>query len=497
VETLALLLILVPPASLAVLYALGAFGVIRRPAGARMRHWKEAARAAGLASVEESRNLLAGWTGNLRVHMSRFEGPRGHGTRISVSGPGIPAGLTVRPEGWGGSVRGFHVREIEVGDEAFDRAAWVEGPPALVRSLLDAGTRRALLALFEGRLERPRLTDFWADGQVEDGELRVDLLEVPPPVKAAFVEIADALAGTGANQDQDAPTEGCIGAFERLPDALAAALALARRLAPPDDVARRLAENLRSEPLAGVRLRCLTALAREFAGHPATRDALLAAREDPDAEVRVRAGIALGPEGRETLLRVAHGEGAPDETTERAVAALGEHLTLADAQEILRDALRTRRERTARACLGAIGFRGGEQAVRTLANVLAVEKGDLGTAAAEGLGETGEASAEVPLVVALASPFAAVRSAAARSLGSVGTTAAVAPLKALEARDSAARVAARQAVAQIQARARGAAPGQLSLAGAESGALSLADGEAGRVSLADEGGRRAPPAGAE
>jgi hypothetical protein len=76
-----------------------------------------------------------------------------------------------------------------------------------------------------------------------------------------------------------------------------------------------------------------------------------------------------------------------------------------------------------------------------------------------------------------------VRVAAARALGQVGTIAAVLPLKEREAQDRAVRAAARQAIAEIQSRARGAAPGQLSLAGGESGRLSLASGEEGRLSL--------------
>ena len=154
--------------------------------------------------------------------------------------------------------------------------------------------------------------------------------------------------------------------------------------------------------------------------------------------MRLRAAIALGPRGREVLLAIASGEGAEDATTERAVLALGFHLTTAEAQGILRNALRTRREATARACLRALGQRRGAGVVATLAKVLAVEKPELAAAAAEALGATGDASAEAPLLAALGSPHAAVRVAAARALGRVGTTAAVLPLKELEARDGAA-----------------------------------------------------------
>jgi hypothetical protein len=78
----------------------------------------------------------------------------------------------------------------------------------------------------------------------------------------------------------------------------------------------------------------------------------------------------------------------------------------------------------------------------------------------------------------------------------VGTAAAVLPLK--EAADGLfpgeLRRAARQAVAEIQSRAQGAAPGQLSLAGGEEGRLSLAQ-EGGELSLAEspEGQLSLPP----
>jgi hypothetical protein len=61
------------------------------------------------------------------------------------------------------------------------------------------------------------------------------------------------------------------------------------------------------------------------------------------------------------------------------------------------------------------------------------------------------------------------------------------------------RRAARQAIAEIQARLTGAEPGQLSLAGGEAGALSLADeaGAPGRLSLAEDAEGAVPMAGNE
>jgi len=450
----------------------------------RLAAWRAAALAAELTDVEWSRETLGGSSGPLYVRFSAYADRDTRGTRITVSGPGLPEDLTVRPEGLATVLRSARgAREIEIGHDVFDAAAWVQGSPAVVRAVLDTEVRGAIRALFEGRLERKGRSPFWATGRIDEGVLRVDVPEVRPPTRGDGAE-------TQSGEITPAVGSDYVGRPERLPEVLEEVVALARRLAPPADVARRLADNLKKEPVAGVRRRCLTTLAREFPDHPAAREALLAAREDPDAEVRLRAGIALGPEGRETLLGVAGGEGAEDETTERAVAALGGHLTAGRAQAILRNALRTRREATARACLLALGRRGGTEAVSTLAKVLAVEKPGLAAAAADALGDTADASAERSLLAALQSPHSVLRVAAARALGRVGTAATVLPLKEAEARDGALRAAARQAIAEIQARVRGAAPGQLSLAGGEAGQLSVAGEEQGRLSLAALSSRR-------
>jgi HEAT repeat protein len=116
---------------------------------------------------------------------------------------------------------------------------------------------------------------------------------------------------------------------------------------------------------------------------------------------------------------------------------------------------------------------------------MSMEKGDLAVAAAEALGATGSPAAEAPLLAALERDIPDLRVAAARALGRVGTAAAVVPLKDAEGRagDSAFSRAARQAIAEIQARLPGASPGQLSIASGESGTLSLVDDERGRLSL--------------
>ena len=261
----------------------------------------------------------------------------------------------------------------------------------------------------------------------------------------------------------------------------------------PKDLAGRLASNLASEPEPGVRRRTLLTLLREFQEAEATRGALRKARDDEDGEIRLRAGIGLGADGRDVLLGLAGGEGARGRH-ERALPwpRLGASLTLEEASELLKAALRTRRLETAKACLSLLGSH-GSGAVPTLAKVLLVEKGALGEAAAQALAATDDPAAEAPLVRTLGEGPKALRLAAAAALGRVGTRDAVAPLREAEAEDAKLRGTARQAIAQIHARLAGAAQGQLSLAGAEAGQLSLAEGESGRLSLSERLSSRPDP----
>jgi hypothetical protein len=438
---------------------------------ARAAAWHNAAGAVGLTEVElrESFGIpsrLTGRSGPLEVTLERYQrGKQESGTRISIAGMGHGlAGLSLRREGLATAFeKVVGEREIELGDPAFDAELFVQGSAPLARALLDAETRRVLVGLLRGQIPVSGGT-VKARVSLTGGVLRADLQERP-------------FSAPGA----------------RLPEVLATLRTVARRLVAPADIALRLAENLRSEPAAGVRLQGLLMLLREHGDHPAAREALLAARADPSAEVRLRAGIALGDEGRDLLLELAGAEDTADACAAGAVAALSEQLPHDRTEEILRLALRARRTATARACIERLGRGGKATPVAMLAKVLALEPGELGVAAAQALGALGLPAAQPALVAALASPAPPVRAAAAAALGRAGDVDAVLPLRQAPARypaDGALKRAVRQAVAEIQSRLAGAAPGQLSLVaeGAEAGRLSLADTggvAAGRLSLAD------------
>lgn len=307
--------------------------------------------------------------------------------------------------------------EIEVGDEEFDDAFFVDGPLRTVCARLDARMRRLLL----------RANADCNPLNIGDGRLSVEVPE------------------------------------EKLSRLLPLLLDIGRQLAQPINMERQIAENVLQDPEDGVRLVNLLFLVRERPGDPETLRVLRAACSDASPQVRLRAAIELGDEGRKILQNLAE-DSQDDASSAQAVTHLAGRLSFERLSSILSDSL----------------SKGLSQRAR---------------AAAVALGTTGEPAAEAPLLQALQSENGALREAAASALGQVGTAAAVPLLQEAAERslfDLALRRAARQAITEIQARLQGASPGQLSLAEAEAGQLSLAQFEAGQLSLAPAESETAP-----
>ncbi|HEX6901669.1 MAG TPA: HEAT repeat domain-containing protein [Thermoanaerobaculia bacterium] len=434
---------------LPVLFGASTVWGIRQHNLGRVRAWRDAAEWSDLRVVEFSspwawRASLKAKGGPLEV---RIEASRRNGglTSLAIEVPGPPGftGMKLRRE----EHRPRGIREIEVGDEAFDSRFFVEGPIRTVFTLLDAEARRLLISADGASLWSKEL-------ELAGGEIRAETSD------------------------------------DRLPAILPILLEVGRRFAQPVDVARwdvarRLAENAGKDPKAGVRLSNLLLLVREFPGEPGTVEALRAACSDPSPEIRLRAAEKLDAEGHDVLVNLAESE-VDDAVSAQAVSVVGEDLSFERLTAILRLALRRRRRETAHACIEALS-RHGEAAVDILAKVTAREQGELAAAAAQALGETGSRQAEPPLIQALQHKNMEVQVAAAKALGRVGSAAAVLPLKTAaerSSRDQDLRRATRQAIAEIQSRLPGASPGQLSLAGEEVGQLSLAGAEAGQLTLA-------------
>jgi len=435
----------------------------------RARAWQDAARAAGVTDVKMTSVLgwetkLNGHAGPLRVRIESYQrGKYDRGTRVVVGGLRHGAfGLTVRAEGVTARIeKAFGEREIELGDEAFDGAAYLQGSPALVRALFDADTRRLTADLLDGHLrvgdtlEQSRLG---VRTSISDSELRVEIRERP-----------------------------FSGVEQRLPDVLRALLDVGRRLLRPEDLASKIAANTRVEPVDAVRIANLMILAREFPAHAATRETLVAALDDYSFEVRVRAAIALGPEGRDVLLAILRRDNVPDEVGARAIVGLGADFAAGDAVAVLRAAVTGGRRAMALRSIGALGQTATDEGTETLARVVATEDAELAVAAARALGATGAGEAEPALIGALGHDAPDVRVAAAEALGRVGSPRAVVPLKTCAAShtfDGMLKRAVRQAVAEIQARVPGASPGQLSMAATAAGQVSLVEEDRrGQVSL--------------
>ena len=407
----------------------------------RLKGWQDTAAACGLSAVESSSALNLYLTLKAQAGVAGAwiaQGKSGARVGVRVSGPPGFKELKISREL---ARPGPGPREIEIGDELFDRTFSVAGPVRLACALLDAEARRQLLSVnAEGELVLAN-EQLWAD---------------VPDVQ--------------------------------LPRTLTLLLDLGRRFARPMDLEQCLADNALRDPEPGVRLRNLLLLIREPPEDARTLAVFRTACSDASPQIRLRAARELGAEGRDVLVGVAEST-EDDDCSAEAVSILGRGLPFERTRAILARALQRRRIQTARACLEALSRSEAAAAVELLAKVVAREKGELATAAALALGMTASSAAEPPLILALHRDVTGLQVAAAKALGRVGSAAAVLPLKEAAERSSGDQDlprAARQAIAEIQSRLPGASPGQLSLAGAEAGRLSLAQAEAGQLSLASD-----------
>lgn len=394
--------------------------------GALPEAWETAAEAAGLQDVStttvKGQRRLEASHGSLRVVITAQQ------QAIEVWIEGLAAGIQIRPQTPPIFGMSFPPDGLETGDARFDREYVAKGEPLLVYALLGSETRELLM-------------DFlWRRGDFAD-------------VGAAFESLDGGRLKVAFGQD------AAFNLAKRLRAMLGPVLALCNRLTEPGAPEYTLARSLASETEPMVRRLRLALLVAERRDHSATDGALRAALSDPDDDVRLVAGRALGAEGHAVLHALACNHNVTDTVAARAIDGLGTALPAADGARLLADALRGGQRRTALACLAS----------RAL---------------------SGEAE---PLVVgALTHEDENVRVASARALGRLGSASAVPALRDVESsgtRDL--RGAAREAIASIQSRLTGAGPGQLALAPG-AGEVSLTDTEAGRVSL-PSGGRRVPP----
>ena len=318
--------------------------------------------------------------------------------------------LVEAPGGWPHNVQ-LHRRTTDKNDDG-----WPTGDPEFDARIRVNGSETHALALLDQRTRRAALALVGEyGGALDSGTLYCDV----GPADADMVTL--------------------VARFRRIVD-------LAAHLAAAEDPPTRLRGNSHEDPLASVRLRNLTVLVEHLAAHPMTELACRAALDDRDHEVRLRAATALGPGGHTALMALALGDATPETVAAEAAAQALRRLPEAAAREFFDRLIAQSPAPVLVAAMGAL-------AERRLADA---------------------APAAIPLLHA---PTHQVRIAAVGTLGVIATTAAIEALHTAAAShpfDLELHRVVNAAIATIQSRAQGAAPGQLSLAVSGTGQVSLA-----------------------
>lgn len=330
---------------------------------------------------------------------------------------------------------------VKTGDATFDETIDVEGAATVALALLDADTRTALISAANDRRFR-----------VEDGALHVEL--------------------GGASHD----AAEIVSIVERM-------VTLASHLAPGGKTKReRLLGNATADPGAGVRRKNLERLIDDHPTAPETRRACQQSLVDADASIVLLSARALGADGRPAL------EGLLVDSWQSAeirLAALDSLDATGDRERVVLLAQRLLDATEPELRTRAIVILGGARHRASGARIAALVESVAGAGAhaeeeaiAGALGAMRDPASEPALLTLLGRETPAVRVAAAAALGACGTTAAVEALRTAMGGhflDRHLHAVCGTSIAAIQARAEGAAAGQVSIAEAD---------EAGKVSLA-------------
>ncbi len=221
------------------------------------------------------------------------------------------------------------------------------------------------------------------------------------------------------------PLSGSEGDSGEIATAVRDTVELAALLTAPGEAVDHLVQGALRDPAPGIRARCVASLLRHYPDDPEVAAAVGSCLEDPDELVRLAAAGGAGARHADTDL-----------------------LALA---------------------------------IEVLARPSGADQMELQIEAVRALGMLGGAEAESRLGAALRDlPEPELRVAAARALGATGSIAAIPVLRAALARrayDWPFRAAVLRAVAAIQQRAVGAAPGQLALAEGAAGEVALVEWE--------------------
>lgn len=416
----------------AIVVVMGVAFAGRRAAGGLHRERAAAARQLGLGYRRLPAPRIAGRLEGLDVEVVVQPGRRAD---LVFSASPVAPGLALAPAGL------FRTTgRVPTGDPAFDAAFDAEGAPTVVLANLGTETRLALLAALSHTALR-----------VENGAAIVQL----PGLRHDAAEI--------------------VATLERL-------VIVARHLAPGGDTKRhRLLVNATTDGAAGARRRNLEVLIDDHPAAPETRRACQQALVESDDAAVLLAAKALGADGRPALEGLALDTARDGEIRREAFSALeatAERDRLVVLAERLLDARDPALRRRALGILAKTQHRAAAPRIAALAARSVEREDDEKIAIAGALGALGDTVGEPALLALLRAGALPVRLAAASALATCGTIAAVEALRdgthgLFVDRDL--TVAADASIAAIQARAEGAAAGQVSLAepGAE-GHLSVA-----------------------
>jgi HEAT repeat protein len=267
---------------------------------------------------------------------------------------------------------------------------------------------------------------------------------------------------------------------------------LVKALPGESGIAERLAENVREDPVVGVRLRSLETLVADYGESAQARECCRAALVDRNPWVRLLAARGLGPDGLDALAKLAKRSALNEAVATEAFQDFLTHATRERVADVGMAVLASGKGETRRRAIEVLGRLRHAPALDGLVRALAGAEAPAAEAAARALGLLGGAAAEAALLESLERPHRGTREAAVRSLGDMGSVRSVAALRELaDAGDagSALRRTAREAIARIQSRLVGAEAGQVALAEVDPlrGSVSLVslEAEEGRICLAD------------
>jgi hypothetical protein len=231
-----------------------------------------------------------------------------------------------------------------------------------------------------------------------------------------------------------------------------------------------------SEPKIGPRFQALDHLLREFPGTREADEALALAWDAPERGIRYLAAIRYGEAGFEFLFETASLGSETSRLRAMAMRHLARHAPREKTLPLIRSTLKARSNELLRTAVELAGRLQDKESIPALVTLGRHSSVDIRADIAHALGQIGDASAEPFLISLLEDPSIPVRLAAVQALGRAGTPAAISPLtkhgtRAFGMRDLA--VAAKSAIARIEAR----------FGTIEKGRLSLSEGPAGEGAL--------------